>query len=83
MDKDEQVDDLIRAASIFAFMGFENSDESFIFQFYTYSESSGDKSGFDGRRMLNLTRIYNRNHPDKKIGFNFDNSDINDSDDED
>ena len=60
-----------------------DSDESFIFQFYTYSESSGDKSGFDGRRMLNLTRIYNRNHPDKKIGFNFDNSDINDSDDED
>ena len=50
-----------------------DADESFIFQFYTFADSDGDDSGFDGRRMLNLTRIYNSNKPDeKKIGFVFD-----------
>jgi hypothetical protein len=43
-DKDELVDDLIRAASIFAFMGYEDSDESFIFwddDFLFYDEPGG------------------------------------------
>ena len=59
-----------------------DSDASFIFQFYTFAESEGDNSGFDGRRMLNLTRIYNRHHKEEeKIGFIFNNED-EDSDDE-
>jgi hypothetical protein len=57
-----------------------DSDESFIFQFYTFAEGEGDEKGFDGRRMLNLTRIYNRNHPKAKIGFVFGNDDIVDED---
>lgn len=57
-----------------------DSDESFIFQFYTFAEGEGDEKGFDGRRMMNLTRIYNRNHPDKKIGFYFDNESEEDDD---
>lgn len=52
-----------------------DADESFIFQFYTFAEGEGDEKGFDGRRMLNLTRIYNRNHPSNKIGFYFNNGD--------
>lgn len=49
-------------------------DESFIFQFYTFADGEGDEKGFDGRRMLNLTRIYNRGKDkDHKIGFYFDN----------
>ena len=49
-------------------------DESFIFQFYTFADSEGDEKGFDGRRMLNLTRIFNRGKDkDHKIGFLFDN----------
>ena len=58
-----------------------DEDESFIFQFYTFAESSGDEQGFDGRRMLNLTRIYNKGKPkEKKIGFNFSGFDETDSD---
>ena len=45
-----------------------NADESFTFQFYTF-----DSEGMDGRRILNLTKIYNRCHDDHRIGFNFDN----------
>lgn len=56
-----------------------DADESFIFQFYTFANNEGDESGFDGRRMLNLTRIYNRSHS-PKIGFVFDNEE--DTDDE-
>ena len=60
-----------------------DADESFIFQFYTFAEGEGDEKGFDGRRMLNLTRIYNRSHPNAKIGFYFDNeSEDSDEDDE-
>lgn len=51
-----------------------DNDESFIFQFYTFADTDGDEKGFDGRRMLNLTKIYNRNHPNEKIGFYFDNN---------
>lgn len=58
-----------------------DSDASFIFQFYTFAKTDGDTSGFDGRRMLNLTRIYNRYHKDK-IGFTFDNSDDDEDVDE-
>ena len=46
-----------------------DNDESFIFQFYTFADTEGDEKGFDGRRMLNLTKIYNRQHPNEKIGF--------------
>lgn len=53
-----------------------DSDESFIFQFYTFADSEGDDKGFDGRRMLNLTRIYNRTHPKERIGFYFNNGDV-------
>lgn len=63
-----------------------DADESFIFQFYTFADGEGDDSEFDGRRMLNMTRIYNRrfasSEPDKKIGFVFDNESDEDSDDE-
>lgn len=60
-----------------------DADESFIFQFYTFAEGEGDEKGFDGRRMLNLTRIYNRSHPNAKIGFYFDNeSEDSNEDDE-
>ena len=55
MDKDEQVDDLIRAASIFAFMGFENSDESFIFwddDFLFYDEPGGPELILDDKSIL-------------------------------
>ena len=45
-----------------------NADESFTFQFYTF-----DSEGMDGRRILNLTKIYNRCHDDHRIGFSFDN----------
>lgn len=58
-----------------------DSDQSFIFQFYTFSESEGDSSGMDGRRMLNMTRLYNQRFPDKKIGFNFNNNDDDGDDD--
>ena len=58
-----------------------DADASFIFQFYTFANTEGDTSGFDGRRMLNLTRIYNRYHKDK-IGFIFDNSDDDSDNDE-
>ena len=60
-----------------------DADESFIFQFYTFADGEGDEKGFDGRRMLNLTRIYNRGKDkDHKIGFYFDNdSEEDDSDD--
>lgn len=57
-----------------------DSDRSFIFQFYTFAEGEGNENGFDGRRMLNLTRIYNRHHPKEKIGFNFNNDDSSDDD---
>lgn len=50
-----------------------DADESFIFQFYTFAGNSNASGEFDGRRMLNLTRIFNRNHPNEKIGFNFEN----------
>lgn len=60
-----------------------DADESFIFQFYTFADGDGDEKGFDGRRMLNLTRIYNRSHPNAKIGFYFDNeSEDSNEDDE-
>lgn len=59
-----------------------DADESFIFQFYTFAEESGDEKGFDGRRMLNLTRIYNRHHPKEKIGFYFDNESPEDNNDD-
>lgn len=60
-----------------------DSDASFIFCFYTFADTEGDTSGFDGRRMLNLTRIYNRHHKkEEKIGFIFNNED-DDSDIED
>ena len=55
MDKDEQVDDLIRAASIFAFMGFENSDESFILwddDFLFYDEPGGPELILDDKSIL-------------------------------
>lgn len=58
-----------------------DADESFIFQFYTFADNEGDEKGFDGRRMLNLTRIYNRSHPNARIGFYFDNE-SEDSDDD-
>lgn len=54
-----------------------DSDESFIFQFYTFAGNNSAEGEFDGRRMLNLTRIFNRHHPKEKIGFNFDNSSSN------
>ncbi|MBQ8218333.1 MAG: hypothetical protein IJZ79_03415 [Bacilli bacterium] len=50
-----------------------DADESFIFQFYTFAGDSNAERDFDGRRMLNLTRIYNRHYPNEKIGFTFDN----------
>ena len=59
-----------------------DADESFIFQFYTFAEAEGDEQGFDGRRMLNLTRIYNRNHPNAKIGFYFNNESEDSSEDD-
>ena len=55
--------------------------KSFTFQFYTFADGEGDESGFDGRRFGNFTRIYNRLHPDEKIGFYFDN-DSSSSDEE-
>ena len=59
-----------------------DADESFIFQFYTFADGEGDEKGFDGRRMLNLTRIYNRGKDkDHKIGFYFDNDSEEDDDD--
>ena len=61
-----------------------DADESFIFQFYTFADAEGDEKGFDGRRMLNLTRIYNRGKDkDHKIGFVFDNESEEDVEDED
>lgn len=54
-----------------------DSDESFIFQFYTFAGNNSAEGEFDGRRMLNLTRIFNRHHPKEKIGFVFDNSSSN------
>ena len=59
-----------------------DADESFIFQFYTFAEAEGDEQGFDGRRMLNLTRIYNRSHPNAKIGFYFNNESEDSSEDD-
>ena len=44
VDKDELVDELVQAASIFAFMGYADSDESFIFwddDFLFYDEPGG------------------------------------------
>jgi len=53
-----------------------DADASFVFCFYTFAKTDGDTSGFDGRRMLNLTKIYNRNHKkEEKIGFIFNNED--------
>ena len=49
-----------------------DADESFIFQFYTFADNDGDDSNFDGRRLSNITKIYNRFHPNAKINFNFD-----------
>ena len=55
-----------------------NPDESFVFQFYTFAGNNSAEGEFDGRRMLNLTRIYNRHHPNEKIGFYFNNTSNND-----
>ena len=49
-----------------------DADESFIFQFYTFADNDGDDSDFDGRRLSNITKIYNRLHPNERINFNFD-----------
>lgn len=49
-----------------------DADETFIFQFYTFSDES-DGSDFDGRRIQYMTKIYNMHHPTQKIGFVFDN----------
>lgn len=57
-----------------------DADESFIFQFYTFAGSNSAEGEFDGRRMLNLTRIYNRHYPNEKIGFNFENGPSGDED---
>lgn len=60
-----------------------DADESFVFQFYTFADAEGDEKGFDGRRMLNLTRIYNRGKDkDHKIGFYFDNESEEDDNDD-
>ena len=47
-----------------------NADESFTYQFYTFAE---DESGgdMDGRRVGNMTRIYNRTYS-PKIEFEYD-----------
>ena len=60
-----------------------DSDESFIFQFYTFAGGENASDEFDGRRMLNLTRIYNRHcsEDNKKIGFIFDNGSSTEEDD--
>lgn len=53
-----------------------DADATFVFCFYTFAKTDGDTSGFDGRRMLNLTKIYNRHHKkEEKIGFIFNNED--------
>lgn len=58
-------------------------NESFIFQFYTFADAEGDEKGFDGRRMLNLTRIFNRGKDkEHKIGFYFDNESEEDLEDD-
>lgn len=58
-----------------------DTDESFIFQFYTFANGEGDSSGFDGRRMLNLTRIYNKSH-NPKISFYFEHEEDSDTEDD-
>lgn len=45
-----------------------DSDESFVFQFYTFSDS-GSGDDFDGRRLQYMTKIYNIHNPNKRIGF--------------
>lgn len=47
-----------------------DADESFIFQFYTFSDDNSGED-FDGRRIQYMTKIYNMHNPDKKIGFNY------------
>ena len=47
-----------------------DADESFIFQFYTFSDE-GDGSDFDGRRVKYMTKIFNMHNPTKKIGFHY------------
>lgn len=49
-----------------------DADGSFVFCFYTFA-NSGDDCGFDGRRIQYMTKLYNAKHPDRKIGFVFDN----------
>lgn len=52
-----------------------DADESFIFQFYTFADSANDDSGFDGRRMSQLTKLYNSCYASddtNKIHFAFD-----------
>lgn len=58
-----------------------DADESFVFQFITLANSKDDND-FDGRRLLNLTRIYNYHNPNKRIGFVFDNINSDDEDEE-
>lgn len=55
VDKDELVDELVRAAGIFAFMGFEDSDETFIFwddDFLFYDEPGGPALFLDDKFNL-------------------------------
>lgn len=50
-----------------------NSDESFVYQFYTFADSSS-KDKIDGRRVQHMTKLYNRGRPDnKKIYFDYEN----------
>ncbi len=75
-DKDELVDELVRAASIFAFMGYEDSDESFIFwddDFLFYDEPGGSELFLGDRSNLGFVTGCNECEPisgsfKKKIG---------------
>ena len=59
----------------------DKDGETFIFQFFTFSDEA-DGSDFDGRRIQYMTKIYNFHHPERKIGFVFDNNEPEDADDE-
>lgn len=48
----------------------DTTGDGFTYQFYTFSKDSGGKD-FDGRRLQNMTRIYNRCHKEK-IYFDYD-----------
>lgn len=47
-----------------------NADESYTYQFYTYSQSENG-GDMDGRRVAYMTKLYNGSH-EKKIYFDYD-----------